>query len=165
MQRWYFPPNNTHFIGRSFPTIFPRHGNHVYSYSASLHQWRSHWVARGAEYHPWQREICQKSGKRGGKEGKNQKNRGKIGRKGKNREGSFTLTLLTDRAGIRYCSAWSYRWGELSSQLLSHFEDVTSLRYDFDQLQTRRCFSSRQSTYIGKNIGVHDVKFILKVGY
>ena len=63
-------------------------------------RWRSHWDGKGAEYHPWQRKICQKSGKRG----KNsEKRREKSGRKGKNREGSFTLLLLTDRAGFRYC--------------------------------------------------------------
>ena len=35
----------------------------------------------------------------GGKKGKNQKKVGKIGKKRNNREGSFTLPLLTDRAG------------------------------------------------------------------
>ena len=38
-----------------------------------------------------------------GKEGKNQGKRGKSRRKGKNREGSFTLPHLTDRAGY-----WQY---------------------------------------------------------
>ena len=44
----------------------------------------------------------EKSGKNRGKEGEIRKNREKeekSGRKGKNREGSFTLPLLTDRAG------------------------------------------------------------------
>ena len=41
-----------------------------------------------------------KNGKRRGKSGKIGKNEElKSGRKGKNREGSFTLPLLTDRAG------------------------------------------------------------------
>ena len=45
---------------------------------------------------PWQ--ICQKLGKRGEKQGKIRE-KGKLGRKGKNREGSFTLLLLTERPG------------------------------------------------------------------
>ena len=35
----------------------------------------------------------------GEKEGKNRKKEEESGRKGKNRDGSFTLPLLTDRAG------------------------------------------------------------------
>ena len=42
-----------------------------------------------------QRKFCQKSGK----EGENREKEGKIAQKRKNREGSFTLPLLTDRAG------------------------------------------------------------------
>ena len=52
--------------------------------------------SRGAECHPWQRKICQKSGKKSRKIGKKE---GKSGRKSKNRQGSFTLPLLTDSAG------------------------------------------------------------------
>ena len=55
--------------------------------------------AQVAECHPWQRKICQKSGKKREKSGKIKKKEEKSGRKGKNWEGSFTLPLLTDRAG------------------------------------------------------------------
>ena len=55
--------------------------------------------SRGVECHPWQRKICQKSGKRGKKSGKIGEKEEKSGRKDKNREGSFTLPLPTDRAG------------------------------------------------------------------
>ena len=85
-------------------------------------------VARGAECHPWQLKNCQKSGKnqeKSGKSqekwGKNQGNREKIrknrekeeksGRKGKNREISFTLPLLTDRSGyatVFWCAEQLY---------------------------------------------------------
>ena len=41
----------------------------------------------------------QKIGKKEGELGKYRKNREKSGRKGKTREGSFTLPLLTDRDG------------------------------------------------------------------
>ena len=52
-------------------------------------QWRAIGVARGgAECHPWQRKFA-----------KNQGKRGKIGKRQKSREVSFTLPLLTDRAG------------------------------------------------------------------
>ena len=44
-------------------------------------------------------KICQKSGKNQEKSGKIVKKEEKSGRKGKNREVSFTLPLLTDRAG------------------------------------------------------------------
>ena len=54
------------------------------------------WGSRGAECHPWQRKICQKSGKN---QEKSRKKEEKSGRKGKSREGSFTLPLLTDRTG------------------------------------------------------------------
>ena len=82
-------------------------------------QWRSHWGGKGAECHPWQRKNAkkqEKSGKYqeiGKKSGKIEKKEEKSGRKGKNREVSFTLPLLTDRAGyatgymlyfvFRYC--------------------------------------------------------------
>ena len=57
-------------------------------------QWRSHWGVKD-------RKICQKSGKRGRKSGKKSEKRGKNRDSiGKNWEGSFTLPLLTDRAGF-----------------------------------------------------------------
>ena len=60
---------------------------------------------RGQSAPPWQRKNCQKSGKireKSGKKeklGKNPEKEEKSGRKGQNREGSFTLPLLTNRAG------------------------------------------------------------------
>ena len=51
---------------------------------------------------PRERKICQKLGKRGKNKERERKNWGKEEksvRKGKNREGSFTLPLLTDKAG------------------------------------------------------------------
>ena len=54
--------------------------------------------ARGAEW-PDRQKICQKTGKNQEKRGKIGKKRQKSGSKGKNRDGSFTLPLLTDRAG------------------------------------------------------------------
>ena len=56
-------------------------------------------VARRAECHPWQRKNCQKSVKNRENSGKIGKKEEKSGRIGKNREVSFTLPLLTDRAG------------------------------------------------------------------
>ena len=69
--------------------------------------------ARGGRVPPWQRKNCQKLGKREEKSGRN----------GQNREGSFTLPLLTNRASyttdykipiklsctlqLRYCPVWS----------------------------------------------------------
>ena len=58
-------------------------------------------VARWAECHPWQRKICQKGGKIRKKEEKS-------GRKGKNREGYFTLPLLTDRTGYATVLVWCF---------------------------------------------------------
>ena len=72
-------------------------------------QWRSQYRGKGAECPSWQRENCQKSGKRGKnreKRGKIEKKRKKSGRKGQNREGSFTLPLLTNRAGYATASRW-----------------------------------------------------------
>ena len=77
-------------------------------------------VARGAECHPWQRKICQKLGKNQEKSGKNQEKSGKkeekirknrekeekSGRNGNKQEISFTLPLLTDKAG--YATATKY---------------------------------------------------------
>ena len=73
-------------------------------------------VARGADCHPWQRKICQKSGKIGEKEEKS-------GRKGKNREGSFTLPLLTDRSG--YATAFHAPCREPYDLAWFHIFDVT----------------------------------------
>ena len=67
-------------------------------------------VARGVECHPWQRKNCQKSWKKGEKSGKNREKRGKIGKNRKNLEISFTLPLLTDRAG--YATDFEGRWGD-----------------------------------------------------
>ena len=62
--------------------------------------------ARGAECHPWQQKICQKSGKKREKSGKKEE---KSRRKGKNWEGSFTLPLLTDRADYATDAYWPIR--------------------------------------------------------
>ena len=60
--------------------------------SRATRQWRSHWGGKGGRVPP----LTAKNAKnRGGEMGK----RGKSGRKGKNREVSFTLPLLTDKAG------------------------------------------------------------------
>ena len=76
------------------------------AYLVTWHSGVATGVARGAECHPWQRKNCQKSGKIRKKSGNIGKSSGKIGkkeeksgRKGKNREVSFTLPRLTDRAG------------------------------------------------------------------
>ena len=64
-------------------------------------QWHSQYRGKGGRVPPSTAKKCQKSG-RGKKSGKREENRGKeekSGRKGQNREGSFTLPLLTDRAG------------------------------------------------------------------
>ena len=53
---------------------------------------------KGAECPSWQLKLCQKSGKSGKREKESGK-RGKLGRKDTNREGSFTLPFLTERAG------------------------------------------------------------------
>ena len=55
-------------------------------------QWRSHWGGKGGRVPPLTAKNLPKIGKIGKKEEK-------LGRKGKNRKGSFTLPLLTDRAG------------------------------------------------------------------
>ena len=57
-------------------------------------QWRSHQEGQWGRVPPTVKNLP-KSGKRG----KNQEKEGKLGRKEKNPEGSFTLPLLTDRAG------------------------------------------------------------------
>ena len=64
-----------------------------------IKQWRSHWGCKGGQSATPDSEKFTKNRE---KEGKIRKNRGKeekSGRKGKNREGSFALPLLTDRAG------------------------------------------------------------------
>ena len=57
--------------------------------------------SKGAEWQcpSWQQKIEKKFGKNRGKSGKHQEKEEKLGRKGKNWEGSFTLSILTDRAG------------------------------------------------------------------
>ena len=56
-------------------------------------QWRSHWGGKGGQSAtPDSEKFAKKREKIG-------KKRKKSGRKGKNRESSFTLPLLTDRAG------------------------------------------------------------------
>ena len=55
--------------------------------------------SRGQSATPDSEKFCQKSGKRGKNQEKIGKKRGRIGKRGKNRKGSFTLPLLTDRAG------------------------------------------------------------------
>ena len=64
----------------------------------AYHQWHSHQGSRGAEYPPWQRKICQESGKIK-QSGTQREKEEKSGRIGNNVEGSFTLPLLTDTAG------------------------------------------------------------------
>ena len=64
-------------------------------------QWCSHWGGHGGRVPPLTAKNLPKIGKKRKKSGKKGK---KSGRKGKNPEGSFTLPLLTDRAG--YTTAW-----------------------------------------------------------
>ena len=54
---------------------------------------------QGGRVPPLTAKILPKIGKKRGKSGKIGKKEAKSGRKGQNREGSFTLPLLTDRAG------------------------------------------------------------------
>ena len=68
----------------------------------TLKQWRSHWGGKGGRVPPLTAKICQKSGKNQENRKKirqNREKRGKIGKKRQNWEVSFTLPLLTDRAG------------------------------------------------------------------
>ena len=62
----------------------------------TIHQWHSHHRVKEGQSAPM---TAQKNAKNLEKLGKNQENRGKIRKKRKNRKGSFTLPLLTDRAG------------------------------------------------------------------
>ena len=57
-------------------------------------QWRSHWGGKGGRVPPLTAKKKKKK-----KMPKIRKKEEKLGRKVKNREVSFTLTLLTDRAG------------------------------------------------------------------
>ena len=85
-------------------------------------QWCNHWGSReGGRVPPL---TAKKIAKNWEKEGKNQEKSGKqvekLGRKGKNREGSFTLPLLTDKAGyatdngqcwlLRMVIYWLFVW-------------------------------------------------------
>ena len=60
-------------------------------------QWRSHWGGKGGRVPPLTAKYLPKIGKKRGWEKSGKKENS--GRKFKNREGSFTLPLLTDRAG------------------------------------------------------------------
>ena len=66
-------------------------------------QWRSHWGGKGGQSAtPDSKKIAknqEKSGKNGKNSGEIRKKEEKLGRKGKNQKISFTLPLLTDRAG------------------------------------------------------------------
>ena len=86
----FLSQNNVHypfFLQLFFPS-FP--------FLVSLFQWRSHWGGEGGRVLPLTVKKLSKIEK---KIRKNREKRGKIGKKDKNREGSFTLPLLTDRAG------------------------------------------------------------------
>ena len=76
------------------------------------HQWRSHWGGKGGG------RVLPLTAKNLPKIGKNQeKSEDRSGRKGKNREVSFTLPLLTDRAGYATGGHWD-TWTS-DSQFLS----------------------------------------------
>ena len=65
-----------------------------------LCQWHSHWGARGQSATPDSEKIAKNREKSGKIQEKSGKKRGTIGKKMQtNREVSFTLPLLTDRAG------------------------------------------------------------------
>ena len=66
-------------------------------------QWRIASIGARGQNAPLDSEKLSKIGKKRGKIGKNREKEEKSGRKGQNREGSFTLPLLTNRAGLRYC--------------------------------------------------------------
>ena len=63
----------------------------------TIHQWHSHHRVKEGQSAP--HDSTRENAKNLEKLGKNQENRGKIRKKRKNRKGSFTLPLLTDRAG------------------------------------------------------------------
>ena len=62
---------------------------------------------RGQSATPGSEKIA-KNGEKGRKSGKIGEKEDKLGRKGKNREGSSTLPLLTDRAGYATASSTKY---------------------------------------------------------
>ena len=68
----------------------------VASNGHSLIQWHSHWGGKGGRVPPLTAKKLLKIRENQEKSGKTHE---KSGRKGKNREISFTLPLLTDRAG------------------------------------------------------------------
>ena len=59
----------------------------------------SHWGVKGGRVPPLTARNLPTIGKKRGKSGKIGKKEEESGRKGKHRDGSFTLSLLTDRAG------------------------------------------------------------------
>ena len=74
----------------------------VYFEVCALHkegQWPSQYRGKGAECPPLTEKKLSKIGKKRETSGKNREKEEKSGRKGQNREGSFTLPLLTNRAG------------------------------------------------------------------
>ena len=84
------------------------------------HGGSGYWGGKGSRVPPLTAKFCQKSGGNQKKSGKNQEKSGKkeekSGRKGKNWEVSFTLPLLTDKAG--YATAW--RTSTLSVIIMIH---------------------------------------------
>ena len=79
-------------------------------------QWGSHWGGQGGQSAIPDSEKFAKNREKSGKIGKKE---GKSGRKGKNQEGSFTLPLLTDRAG--------YATGMQPVSALNHMNDTAGL--------------------------------------
>ena len=73
-------------------------------------QWRSHWGVKGGQSATPDSEKFAKIGEKSGKKRKSREE------KGKKREGSFTLHLLTDRAG--YAIAQRYSWQRITSFIL-----------------------------------------------
>ena len=68
-------------------------------------QWHSQYGGKGGRVPPLTMKKLQKLGQRKRKSGKNQEKEEKSGRNGNNREGSFTLPFLTDRAGYATVSS------------------------------------------------------------
>ena len=88
-------------------------------------QWRSHWGCKGAWCHPWQRKKMPKIGK---KKEKSRKKEEKSGRKGKNREGFFTLLLLADRAGYATAFCPSFYMTFCRKHIVFHNQGLLSYR-------------------------------------
>ena len=96
-------------------------------------QWRSHW-GQGGQSAPLTAKNLQKIGKKRGKIRKTGKKRKKNRRKEANREGSFTLPLLTDRAGYATASSeknvqapsWNNYFRSLDSMLTQTRKRTTS---------------------------------------